>query len=84
MRIACTLPRNQMYKFSAKSNGAEAAAGRDKWKCLVQVKPSEPQSDIPDFRQSENTINISILDHLDAIVPGPARGYGGACSLQTL
>ena len=39
--VVCRLYRNQTYEFLAKSNGAEAAAVRDKLKRLVQVKLSE-------------------------------------------
>ena len=55
-----------------------------------QVKPSEPQSDEKAqnmiyfmFQTVRNTNNFNILNRLDTIVPGPARGYGDMCTWHT-
>ena len=52
--VARTRRRNQTYEFLAKSNGAEAAAGRVKWKCLNRKVMRKPKIRfISGFRQSE-------------------------------
>ena len=72
--MTCTHHKNQIIKSLSKSNGAEAAAGRDRRKCFGDKRTVWTR----EVSDSPKSININTLNRIDNIVPGPARDYEDA------